>query len=517
MKKRSKHNLSFYRPCTLQPGELYPVGCVEVLPGDSFDHSAAVLLRCSPLLAPVMHRATVRIHHFYVPNRIIWPVAENGGWEAFMTQSHDGTLDVPSVSFNDADIASNLARLYEALGCPIRKLSTAGDQLEVSQLPGRAYWTIWNEYYRDQDLQNEIDPTNFSTTDGIQRVCWRKDVFTAARTSPQLGSDVTLPIGVSAPVLIPSTDSVSYSGTGGGVLYNLGVRADNDPSDPAGLHVLDPPASMTGPASLVGSADLESATGVSVNQLREALALQRYAERLSQFGHRYPEVLLSLGVKSSDARLQRPEYLGGGKTMISFSEVLQTSNGSAGPDDTVGAMFGHGIAPARTKTYRRFFEEHGYVISLLSVVPEAVYSEAVPRHFFKGFSGGLPQSNEKLIDDYWQPELERIGQQPIFKKEVYPDGVAADNDIFGYQDRYYEYRHQPSQVSGAFYPGDTLDYFTWARSFASQPVLNASFVSCTPSDRIFADQTGADTLWCVVNHRLRARRLVTNKTIGRIF
>lgn len=511
MKKRNKHNLSHYRLLTGDPGEALPVSCVEVLPGDSFDHTASVLVRCSPLLAPVMHRAQVRVHHFYVPNRIIWPASESGGWEAFMTQDPNGSLDVPTVTFANTDKTSAMARLYEYLGCPLASL--AGGSLKVSQLAARAYWSIWNEWYRDQDLENPINIADFSVfTKGIQRVSWRKDMFTSARTSPQQGSDITLPLGTTAPVYVNQvvndvTPAISFG--------NLEINQASHATLPGALRGVDSPPGGSGlsPARLTGVADLSSSSVVSVRDLREAMALQRYAERMSQFGHRYSELLLSMGVKSSDGRIGRPEYLGGGKTNISFSEVLQTAEGTA----PVGEMRGHGIAPARTQKYRRFFEEHGFVISILSVVPEAVYANAVPRHFYKGFTGGLP-GVDRVIDDYYQPELERIGQQAIFKKELYPNGTSAQDDaVFGYNDRYYEYRHHPSQVMGDFLPGRSLDYWTWARSFASQPTLNQSFIQCDPGKRVFVDQTTEHKLWCAVNHRIVARRLVTKNVIGRTF
>jgi len=244
-------------------------------------------------------------------------------------------------------------------------------------------------------------------------------------------------------------------------------------------------------------ADLSGASAITINALREAMALQRYAEARARYGSRYVEYLRYLGVRSSDARLQRPEYLGGGRQTIQFSEVLQTAEGT----NPVGEMRGHGIAAMRSNRYRKFFEEHGYVISLLTVRPKTIYQQGLFRHW-----------NRRVKEDFYQKELQHIGQQEILNKEVYAPHASPDG-VFGYQDRYDEYRRNESLVSGEF-RDTTLDHWHMARVFGSTPALNASFVSSVPTKRIFASES-TDGLYIMANHSMQARRMVAST--GRSF
>lgn len=240
--------------------------------------------------------------------------------------------------------------------------------------------------------------------------------------------------------------------------------------------------------------DESSAATININSLREAFALQRFAEHRAMYGSRYVEYLRYLGIKASDARLQRPEYLGGGKQTIQFSEVLQTAEGT----DPVGTLRGHGIAAMRSNRYRRFFEEHGFVLSIMLVRPKAIYMQGIPRSWLR-----------RVREDFFQTELQHIGQQEVYTKELYgaaPDGENGDLKVFGYQNRYDEYRGHESYVCGEF--RDILDYWHLARSFGNEPVLNADFISATPSERIFAAQQN-DQLYCMINHSLQARRLMS--------
>ena len=239
-------------------------------------------------------------------------------------------------------------------------------------------------------------------------------------------------------------------------------------------------------------ADLSAVSGISVNALREALALQRYEEARARYGSRYIEYLRFLGVKSSDARLQLPEYLGGGRQVIQFSEIMQTAEGT----NPVGTLRGHGLAAMRSNRYRRFFEEHGYVMTLMSARPKTVYANGLFRHW-----------NRRTKEDFWQKELEHIGQQEVLNKEVYA-AHASPNGVFGYQDRYDEYRRSESLISGEF--RTTLDFWHMARIFGSQPALNGTFVSCAPTERIFAVPS-VDNLWIMAKHSIQARRLISAK------
>ena len=241
--------------------------------------------------------------------------------------------------------------------------------------------------------------------------------------------------------------------------------------------------------------DQSDAGTIDINQLREAFALQRFEEHRALYGSRYVEYLRYLGVKSSDARLQRPEYLGGSRQTIQFSEVLQTAPGG---EDPVGALKGHGIGAMRTNRYRRFFEEHGYVLTIMMVRPISVYMQGLSRMW-----------NRRVKEDYYQRELQHIGQQEVLTKELYAgngQGPTADDVVFGYQNRYDEYRWHESYVSGEF--RDILNSWHMARDFANEPTLNADFINAVPTTRIFAAQQN-DTLYCMANHSIQARRLMS--------
>lgn len=491
--KRTKHSLSYYKLATFNMGKLVPVACLPVLPGDSIQQASSCLLRVSPLLRPVMHPIQVRMHHFYVPYRLVW-----SEWEQFITGGQDGEGDgavYPTITGNFA-----AKGLGDYLGVPPGVANT-----EVSALAFRAYGLIANQYYLDQDLQTPrvIDLTGGAdtTTDlTLADICWEKDLFTQARPWPQKGPDITLPLGTTAPVVTTGVNpQLTFTGSGGN--RTLGVDAAGDLVQAGGAN---PGGTVSAfwadPTGL--QADLSSATAVNVNDVRRAFALQRFAEARAQYGSNYVDYLAYLGIRSSDARLQRAEYLGGGKQTIAFSEVLQTGPDSA--DDGVADLKGHGIAAMRSRRYRRFFEEHGVILTLMSVRPKTMYVTGLDREFSK-----------RTKEDYFQKELELIGQQEVYNRELYT-ADSAPGDVFGYSDRYAEYRHRQSEVSGEFRNSSMYDWHL-GRIFASDVALNSSFVTCSPSDRIFADQTvGADHLWCMISHSIQARRMVSRRTIGRI-
>jgi len=468
--KRSKFSLSHYKLTTMQMGKLYPVGCVEVTPGDTFQHQTSALVRLSPLVAPTMHPVQVRIHHWFVPYRLLWDE-----WENFIT-GKDPLLEgqIPALTTSGAG-----KDLFDYMGMPNKS------GVDVNALPFRAYNKIWNEYYRDEDLQSELDE---DTNTAIQNVSWGKDYFTDARPWPQKGPDITIPLGTKAPIY--SNGSVSS-------LVNIETVDGTKTLNTAGSYLQIGSTVQGGSEDMY--ADLSNATSANINDVRTAFALQRYQEARARYGSRYTEYLRYLGINPSDARLQRPEYLGGGRQTIAFSEVLQTAEGT----DPVGTLKGHGISAMRSNKYRRFFEEHGVVLSLMSIRPKNIYTDGIRRQFLKFTK-----------EDYYQKELEHIGQQPIWQNEIYADSSNSVEDVFGYQDRYREYREHPSQVSGEF--RNSLNYWHLGRSFAQSPVLNGDFVKCQPSNRIFADQTGNDTFQIMVNHNLKARRIIKRNAQPRL-
>lgn len=493
--KRTKHNLSNYKLLSTRMGELVPIGLHEVLPGDSFQHATSALVRCAPLLAPIMHPVHVRIHHWFVPTRLIWK-----DFEDFITGGPDGNniSEPPYITASGSGVA--VGSLADYMGIP-----TGVPNLAFSALPFRAYNFIYNEWYRDQDLSPEVawgkdsGPDTF-THWNLQNCAWEKDYFTSARPWEQKGPAVTVPLGMSAPVR-----KNGYSAAKDIIVRNAETGA---PVTSAPLA-----ASATGQLNAAGIplaldfqnaglvADLQAASSVNINELRKAMAIQRYEEARARYGSRYVEYLRYLGVKSSDARLDRPEYLGGGSQTIQFSEVLQTAEGSS--TDGVGSMYGHGIGAMKSNRYRRFFDEHGYVITLMSVRPKTIYQQGLPRLF-----------SRKYKEDYWQAELQHIGQQEVKNKELYAAHPSPDG-TFGYQDRYDEYRFKESTVAGEFRE-TILDYWHMARKFGSAPALNNDFVQCVPTERVFAVHSN-DTLYVMAKHSIQARRLLCKVGTSHIY
>lgn len=467
---------------TANMGELFPVQCVPVLPGDTMQGSTSALIRVSPLNTPVMHPVTVRTHTFFVPNRIVFD-----GWEDFITGGNDGLGEGTAIPTRTTDGVKKTLATY--LGLP----PVTG--VTYNALPLMAVNKIVDEYYRDQDLVPERDPLSAA----IPKIAWEKDYFTTARPWSQRGPEVTLPLGDTADVR-----------TAAGIGTNVAVYSDAAASlqhlDTSGLAALVD--AQVGTTNQALYADLANATAPAVNDFRAAFALQRYQEARARYGARFTEYLRYLGINPSDARLQRPELLGGGTTRLNFSEVLQTApttgrGGAGGAELGVGDLYGHGIAGMKTGKWRKFFEEHGYLITMMSVRPKALYLNGIPREFLK-----------TTKEDFFQKELANLGQQEIFNNEVSADATTG-TETFGYQDRYHEYRSHPSQVSQEF--RDNLASFHLGRDLPPGTTLNQSFVECTPSRDIFqiTDET-YDTLWCMVNNHLVARRMVPKRSNPRI-
>ena len=473
-------------------GYLVPIQLTEVLPGDTFQMATSLFIRLAPMVAPVMHPVHVRVHHWYVPTRLIWE-----DFEDFITGGPDG-LNQSVPPFIVTTAANGVGSLKDYLGVPPEIVG-----LKISALPYRAYNLIFNEWYRDQDLEEPLaislaSGIDSTTSGNIQRVDWERDYFTTARPWPQKGVAVSVPVNAASGSTQPFQLRAGQSSESAVTVDVVVHRGDFGSPSTEYLALSsdfggNPPLNNEWKTYLAGT-DIAS---VDINQLREAFALQRFEEHRALYGSRYTEYLRFLGIKASDARLQRPEYLGGGKQTIQFSEVLQTAPTENAP---VGAMAGHGIGAMRTNRFRRFFEEHGYIISLMMVQPVAVYQQGLPRMW-----------QRQVKEDYFQRELQHIGQQEVWQSELYATADNAGNSdktdrakhMFGYQNRYDEYRWHESSVAGEF--RKLLNYWHMAREFDAPPALNASFISGLPTNRIFAAQEN-DQLYVMASHSIQARR-----------
>lgn len=477
--KRSKFSLSNYKLLTCNMGELIPIGWYEALPGDTIQQSTSSLIRVSPLLAPLMHPVRVRIHHWFVPNRLIWD-----DFEEFITGGPDGT-SVPVHPYRASGTFAE-GHLFDYLGVPPATYSA----FEINALPIRAYNLIFNEFYRDQDLVTAATISTASGADAttgssVHKVAWEKDYFTTCRPWEQKGNLITIPLVGDAPVTGLGSPNTSWttgpinsyetdaSGSRSYANYkNTGFLFEEDPSNAGYPNI---------------RADLSAVSGVDLNDLRLALALQRYQEARAQFGSRYVEYLRYLGVKGSDRRATEPIYLGGGRQVIQFSEVLSTDGANT------GKLKGHGIAAMRTNRYRRFFDEHGIVMTLMSVVPKTVYASGMKRAWFR-----------EVKEDYFQKELQFIGQQEVYNKEVRSNHATPDG-VFGYQNRYDEYRYNPSEVAGEF--RSTSNFWHLARTFSSDPALNSTFIQAVPTTRVYAAPS-SNQLQIMANNSVQARRML---------
>lgn len=490
---KNKFDLSHEKKLSCKFGELVPVLCQEVIPGDSFRVNTELFVRLAPMLSPIMHRIDVYTHYFYVPNRIVWD-----GWEDFI-RDVEGVSPPEHPHFRwDESFKANFysSTLADYFGLPVADKNNpptiVGSEL-INALPFRAYQSIYNEWYKDESFGTEIDIRksvdgldNSTNLTQLRKRAWPKDYFTSARIRAQKGQPVRFNVD--------RVESVSGNNLSG--FNTLTTEAGGSPTATVAENTSNETLNFTG----------------LISDLRRAEAVQQYLERLQRSGNRYKEYLagiFGINYQAIDSRIDIPEFLGGSKSPVSISEVVNTT----GPTDiqagqpeagtlAQGNLAGHGIGVGADHGFKGSFPEHGWIIGIMSIIPKAAYQDGLNRKWsrFSKF-------------EYYTPDLANIGEQEVLGKEIYVDRTDLDatfqDDIWGYQQRYAEYKYEHDSVHGDM--RFNLNYWHLGREFASAPDLNRFFIECDPVrdnlNRIFnVEDPDEDPFWVQLYHKIDAIR-----------
>lgn len=475
--QRSTFNRNHGLKTTFDAGYLIPIFYDEVLPSDTFNLKMHGFGRLATPIYPIMDNIKLETFFFFVPYRLIW-----NNFEKFM-----GAQDNPSDSIDYlvpqiTSYTPTSGSLYDYLGLPL------GNSISFNNLYGRAYNLIWNEWFRDENLQDSVtvdkgDGPDTVTNYTILKRGKRHDYFTSCLPWPQKGDAVSLPLGTTANVFV-NNDLTSDQGlsiqNSAGTAHTMSYSATPYNNS----YLLG--ATTTAPSAIPLQADLSTAAAATINQLRESFQIQRLLERNARGGTRYTEIIKShFGTTSPDSRLQRPEYLGGGKSDININPIGQTS--STDTTTPQGNLSAFGTVSMEGHGFQKAFTEHGLVLGMA-----VAYADL---NYFQGIHRSL--SRRDRWDFYW-PALAHLGEMSVLNKEIYAQGTSDDDNIFGYQESWAEYRYKNSQITGKFRSNitDSLDAWHLAQDFSSLPVLNASFIEeAPPIDRAVAVPTQPDFIF----------------------
>lgn len=504
--QRSRFDRSASLKTSFNAGNIVPFFLEEVLPGDTFNVKTSRVVRMQTLLTPMMDNVYLDTYYFFVPNRLVWD-----HWKEFCGENTESAW-IPKTEYSIPQITApdggwNVGTLADYFGVP-----TGVSGLSVSALPFRAYALIMNEWFRDENLQDPlVVPTDDSTVAGVNTgtfvtdvakgglpyiACKYHDYFTSALPAPQKGPDVTIPVAEigSAPVYGTGEALRMAYGTGAGNFGSVGIFSSNDQMngrwfiDPNGKnanvgdafnvnvvgstagHFIGVPteAQLAGADSGLVASFSGSSAAATINQLRLAFQIQKFYEKQARGGSRYTEVVRSFfGVTSPDARLQRPEYLGGNRTPINVNQVIQQSGTGESVNTPQGTVVGMSLTTDSHSDFTKSFTEHGFIIGVMVARYDHTYQQGLNRLW----------SRKDIFDYYW-PVFANIGEQAIKNKEIYAQGNATDDEVFGYQEAWAEYRYKPNQVTGEMRSqyAQSLDVWHLADDYSKLPSLSAEWI-----------------------------------------